>query len=116
MRIDDERLMAYADGELPALDAKRIEAAMANDPVLAARVARFRAVRRALRTAYDDVVKEPVPDHLRALIGDLATHEPAENRPATQPRRAVGNRPSWWVIAVAVAGGLVAGFLLGQFS
>lgn len=114
MQIDDETLMAYADGQLPLMEAKRIEAAIAQDPVLASRVARFRAVRRALRTAYDDVIKEPVPEHLRALIGDLATNEPAERPLQTQlPAR---NARWWWVLVVVGAGGLLIGFLVGQLT
>ncbi len=111
MRIDDETLMAYADGDLPLLEAKRIEAAMADDPVLAARVARFRAVRRALRTAYDDVVKEPVPDHLRALIGDLATNEPPPPLERAEPARGAG-LPAV-PIGTALAVGLILGLVIG---
>jgi anti-sigma factor RsiW len=115
MQIDDETLMAYADGHLPLMEAKRIEAAMAQDAVLAARVARFRAVRRALRAAYDDVVKEPVPDHLRALIGDLATNEPAEPQPV-QTQSSVSGPMRWWLIVLVGAGGLLIGFLVGQLA
>jgi anti-sigma factor RsiW len=68
MRLDDETLMAYADGELSPLEAKRVERAMADDPELARRVARFSATRRALKTAYDTVVSQPVPDHLLKLL------------------------------------------------
>ncbi len=116
MSIDDETLMAYADGELSALETKRVEAAMAEDPALAARVARFRAVRRALRTAYDSVAAEPIPEHLRALLGDVATHEPIE-----PPRQVVNlaeqrnarslrlGPPAWAAIAASLIVGVIAG-------
>lgn len=121
--MTDEELMAYADGELAPLEAKRIEAAMAEDPVLAARVARFRAVRRALRTAYDSVVSEPVPERLRALLGDVAANEPIE-APATtraasvidlnatrdEKRQRRFGPPAW----AAIAASLVVGVLVGR--
>lgn len=116
--MTDEELMAYADGELSPFEAKRIEAAMAEDPVLAARVARFRAVRRALRTAYDSVVSEPVPERLRALLGDVAANEPiAEPTPvinldaARDQKRARRFGPPAWA---AMAASLVVGVLVGR--
>lgn len=118
--MTDEELMAYADGELSPLEAKRIEAAMADDPVLAARVARFRAVRRALRTAYDSVVSEPVPERLRALLGDVAASEPIGPSPvapvadlsaARQQKRAIRFGPPAWA---AMAASLVIGVLVGR--
>jgi negative regulator of sigma E activity len=121
MKITDEDLMAYADGELSPLEAKRIEAAMAEDAELAARVARFRNVRRALRTAYDSVVSEPVPERLRALLGDVAASEPETEAPARtapvidlasareqKPRRF--GPPAW----AAMAASLVVGVLVGR--
>jgi len=118
MKLSDEELMAYADGELPPVEAKRIEAAMAGDPALAARVARFRAVRAALRSAYDSVVSEPVPEHLRALLGDVAAHEPEQQissvidlsveREQRQVRRF--GPPAW----AAMAASLVVGVLVGR--
>lgn len=71
MSFDAESLMAYVAGELSAADAKRVEKAMADDPDLAARVARFRNVRRALRLVYDSVTREPIPDHLMSLLNDV---------------------------------------------
>jgi hypothetical protein len=117
MKLSDEELMAYADGEATPFEAKRIEAAMADDPALAARVARFRAVRRALRTAYDSVVSEPVPERLRALLGDVAASEPTEE-PVTVTSLAVEREkrarptfgpPAWAAIAASLVVGLVAG-------
>lgn len=127
MKITDEELMAYADGELPPLAAKRIEAAMAEDADLAARVARFRAVRRALKTAYDSVVSEPVPEHLRALLGDVAASEPAPSAPraASAPVHLAAAReqrtrrfgpPAWAAMAASLVVGVLAGRALLQPS
>lgn len=122
MRIDDETLMAYADGELTPLEAKRIEAAMAEDPALASRVARFRSVRRALRSAYDSVAAEPIPDRLRALLGEVALHEPIEELKTTpapvvdlsaarEQRQTPRFGPPAWA---AMAASLVIGLLVGR--
>jgi hypothetical protein len=117
MNITDEDLMAYADGELPPAEAKRIESAMAEDTALAARVARFRRVRRALRTAYDSVVSEPIPEHLRALLGDVAAHEPDDTPAAVvdlavaREQRAVRFGPPAWA---AMAASLIVGVLVGR--
>lgn len=80
MTFDAEMLMAYVAGELPATDTKRVEAAMAEDPDLAARVARFRNVRRALRLVYDSVTREPIPDHLMSLLNDV-DDDPTDETP-----------------------------------
>jgi hypothetical protein len=123
MRFDDETLMAYADGQLPPGEAKRVEAAMADDAALAARVARFRNVRRALKLAYDSVTREPVPEHLRALLGDVASSEPPASKPvldfstarATLPVKAQAPRfgpPAWAAMAASLIVGVLAGRLL----
>lgn len=68
MRITDELLMAYADGELDAAASAEVEAAIAADPALAQTVARHRALRRQLREAFAPALDEPVPEHLMALV------------------------------------------------
>lgn len=64
MNYDDEKLMAYADGELdPALRAQ-IAAAIEQDPEIARRVAQHRALRTRMSGAFDKVLEQPVPDRL----------------------------------------------------
>jgi hypothetical protein len=115
MKLTDEELMAYADGEMSAIDAKRVEAAMAADSALAARVARFRAVRRALHTAYDSVLLEPVPERLRALLGDVAASEPAPQRAPVdlaahrEKRQPRFGPPAWAAMAASLIIGVLAG-------
>lgn len=116
MQISDETLMAFADGELPPHEAERIEAEVKRDPLLAARVERFRAVRRALKSAYDSVVEEPIPDRLKALLHDVELNEP--QKPATvvdinaARSRRFGGPPVW----AAIAATLVIGVLAGRWS
>src|SRR5258708_31173958 len=66
MMISDETLMAYADGELDAAARASIEAAMQEDPEIAKRVARHRALRETMQGAFSGVLEEPVPERLIA--------------------------------------------------
>lgn len=104
MTIDPETLMAYADGELDPIAARRIEAAMAGDPVLAAEVDRHRELAASLRAAFDPVAAAPVPSGVETMLRESAKVVPLAAKPA--PRQ----RPFWMG---AVAASLVAGLLAG---
>lgn len=66
--VPDERLMAYADGELPPEEARALEIMIAEDPDLAARVAPFLATRTPKAELYHDMATERVPRHLIEAI------------------------------------------------
>lgn len=104
MTIDPETLMAYADGELDPLAAKRVEAAIAVDPSLAAQVEQHRKLAASLRAAFDPVATAPVPPAVEAMLRDSAKIVPLA------PRSARRERPFWMG---AVAASLVAGLLAG---
>ena len=126
MRFSDEILMAFADDELPEAEAKEVERALAEDPVLAKRVERFRNVRRALRATYDSVAQEPIPERFRALLGDMAANEPAtppQSAPVVDLASVLAQKrarqatasfrpPAWAAIAASVVVGLLVGRLL----
>lgn len=80
----DEELMAFVDGELAPEAARRIEVALACDPALARRVEALRALDRDIAAAFDDILDEPVPDRLRALLAQPGNGgiEGAQARPA----------------------------------
>ena len=83
MNYDDETLMAYADGELDAAQRAEIAAAMENDPGLARRVEKHRALRAQVAGAFVSVLDQPVPERLVAAAhGDAvaATTERAPRR------------------------------------
>ena len=106
MTIDPEMLMAYADGELDPLSAKRVEKAMAADPALAERVAAHRALRATLAGHFAPVAQQPVPARLAALLDD-----------AVVPIRAAPARRRNWLSAgnlAAMAATLVIGLLAGR--
>jgi anti-sigma factor RsiW len=64
--VSETDLHAFIDGELPPERAAAVEAVMAGDPVLAARVRDFRADKLALIAAYGPLADAPVPAALRA--------------------------------------------------
>jgi hypothetical protein len=102
--MTDEMLMAYADGELNPLEAKRVEAAIAADPALAARVEAHRRLRATLADAFAGVPAEPLPERLRA---------PLETNVVQLRPRAAPSRPAWASLAAAMAASLLVGLGLG---
>lgn len=94
MQIDDETLMALADGELDPVRAQALRHAVAADPALQARLHRFEETRRLLgglrMTAPDE---DPLAAMIRAAVRpDAGAALPAEA--ATPPRLgAAGPRP-----------------------
>jgi anti-sigma factor RsiW len=66
MRISDEVLMAYADGEVDSKTRALVEEAIASDPQVARRIAEHKALRGKLRSSYDEVLDEPIPERLLA--------------------------------------------------
>ena len=69
--ISNEVLMAYVDGELDAAARVQVEAELVRSPALRKRVETFRATREPFRTAFDHVMREPVPQHLVDLVRNL---------------------------------------------
>lgn len=101
---DDEMLMAYADGELDPLNAKRVEKAVAADPALAEIVEGHRALRGKLGGAFAPILGEPVPDHLVAMLqSNVVAFTP---RPAPAP-------PRRWLSGLAIAASLMTGIAVG---
>ena len=74
--IREEELHAFIDGELPADRAGMVAAALATDPVLAARIAAFAADKAALAAAFRPIGQQPVPASWIALIQQAAAAAP----------------------------------------
>lgn len=106
MTIDPELLMAYADGELGPIEAKRVERAIAADPALGEEVTRHRALRARLDGHFAAVAEEPVPDRLAAMIRASAVDLPM--------RRHHRRMPTWAPWSGAVAAALVLGLFVGK--
>ncbi|MEO5812774.1 MAG: hypothetical protein ABIU96_00065 [Rhodanobacter sp.] len=108
--IDEITLQAYVDGELDVASAASIDAALAQDDLLARRVHKARELRAQLNAAFDPVLVEPVPAHLAALLH--AESPPAAARVVPLAKAAASRgfgadrrrgRRRWFFPAVAVA-------------
>lgn len=105
MQIDDETLMALADGELPEDEARRVSQAVQADPELQARLRRFSQTRQLLQqgapvpamTAQDDALAARI--RAAAVAGADAAQPPAVAPPAP----ANLNRRPLMAVAAALA-------------
>ena len=91
MTIPDEKLMAYADGELDAAQRAEVEAAMAADAEVARRVEQHRALRKQLNTTFDRVLLETVPDRLVAAARSASAKDAGS---AARPGSSTSKRPA----------------------
>ncbi len=106
MTFTDETLMAYADGELDAETRRRIEAAMANDPAIAAAIAQHQQLKRELQAAFDTGFDGEVPERLIAA----ARSAPAAAATVTDiaaPLRRRWSFAEWGAIAASLLIGIV---------
>jgi len=89
--IDDATLLAFLDGELDAARAAEVGQAVADDPALAERLARHKALGARLKAAFDPVMSEPIPPALLraarapAQVTDLAAFRARRRPPAARP-------------------------------
>lgn len=75
MSIADDRIHAYVDGVLDAMERQVVEAAMRDDAELAARVRQYAEQRKLLRDLYASAAAEPIPARMllkRAAWMDFA--------------------------------------------
>jgi hypothetical protein len=123
MTIPDEILMAYIDDELDASTRAEVERAIVSDPELARRVSRQRALREKLRSAFDGVLSEPVPDRLlaaaRSAPGPSAPNQERGIADLSQARadKAARRARRWsWPEWTAIAASVLLGAVIGQLT
>jgi anti-sigma factor RsiW len=104
----EQKLSAYLDGELPADEAREIEAALAGDPVLQSELETLMAADNAVSAEFEAMLDEPVPLELAKVIFGAPEHS-AVNLP--NPPRAFG-----WMTAVAVVVALIVGGSVGYLG
>lgn len=68
MKLTDEQIAAYADGELPAKEAETIKLAIDQDEAAAERLKMYVESRELLRKEFGHILSDPVPDHLEAVV------------------------------------------------
>lgn len=114
MSIDPEMLMAYVDGELDPIAAKRVERAAEADATLAAEIAQHRRMRARLRSTFDPVAATPPPETLVAMLrasGKVTDIAAVRAKPGQPLLRWL---PAGGAVAAALALGLVIGRGLPQ--
>lgn len=112
MMIDDDKLMAFADGELPAAEREEMERALAVRPDLRARIEEQRRLRHDLRAHYGPVASEEVPEHLLAMLGASGSGTGDEDNVASLAT-ARARRRSWSKPLVSSAVAAAAAFVIG---
>jgi hypothetical protein len=113
MTWSTEDLIAYADGELPAPSRDALERDLDADDALHKRVDVLRAQRTRVAAAYAEVIYEPVPDRLSALLKKPA---PVVTRAAAREEKTVERsaaNDSRWKMGWAAWGGMAACLVLG---
>lgn len=115
----DEKLVAYLDGELDESERAEIAFWLEQDEALRERSAGLSESARLLRTAFDSVLHEPLPERLIAAAHGPSRHAVVElgDARAKLMRRLFGDR-RWWAGVAAAAGlfGLVVGGGFGYFA
>jgi len=99
--ISEADLHASVDGQLPASAMADVEAWLSEHPQDAERIAQYRRHNAALQKAYDDVLREPVPARLRALVEGATERPPQRQRAALMRYAAV---LTWFVVGGVMGG------------
>jgi hypothetical protein len=106
--INDDKVMAYADGELGAEERAEIERAAAADPALRERLEAHQRMRAQLSGAYAGVMDEPVPERLIAAARAPRAADVVDLS-ARREARARWSVREWGAMAASLAGGLIIG-------
>lgn len=114
MIFSDEVLMAYARGQLDQPLRAEVERAMRADQAVAARVARYRALRAHAYQTYGAILDDPMPPPRAPVHGKVVQLDAvrAARQQAAQPAAPSKRRWSWrqWaVLAAALAIGAFEG-------
>lgn len=101
MNINDELLVAFADGELDAAQTAMVERAVSTDPVLQARLAALTRAGELTREVFEAKGHDPVPS---ALIEAIMSGGTAPRQSAATSRRSLRERlADWWQIPLPAA-------------
>lgn len=122
MTIEDEKLMAYLDGELSPEEMKQIDDALETDHELRALLDSQRRLKARLIAHFAPTAEEPIPDRFKTLLESEPAEEEAERSSeivdfvtARRDRETRRNSFGGWglpqlsAIAASLAIGLVAG-------
>jgi len=112
----DDCLIAYLDGEVDASERREIEGWLDTDPTARDKLAALAESAALVRSAFDEVVHEPVPDRLIAAArGEKLSAERRANILPFKRGRSPAGAPagrSWWLglpLAASLCGLLLGG-------
>jgi anti-sigma factor RsiW len=112
----DDRLIAYLDGEVDVPERREIEAWLDNDPAARDKLAALAESAALVRSAFDEVMHEPLPDRLIAAArGETVSVEPSPKIVPFRRGPGTGRAPaarSWWLglpLAASLCGLLLGG-------
>lgn len=122
MKITEEMLIAFADGELDPMAREEVMRAVAADPELERQLAAHRRLRDTLAGHFAPIAEQPVPDHLKTLLEKRDAVPEAPNVVSLAAVRAereeqLARQRRWlpaWGNMVAIAATLVLGLAVGQ--
>ena len=118
----DDRLIAYLDGEVETTERREIEAWLDADPTARERLAALAESANLVRLAFDEVLREPVPERLIvAARGEKTSREPSGKVVLFKARQGAGQAAAsrrWWTGLPVAASlfGLLAGGSVAYFS
>jgi anti-sigma factor RsiW len=111
----DDRLIAYLDGEVDVSERREIEAWLDSDPAARDKLASLAKSAALVRSAFDEIMREPLPDRLIAAArGETVSVEPSAIIVPFRRGQEAGGAPtarSWW-LGLPLAASLF-GLLLG---
>jgi anti-sigma factor RsiW len=112
-RPSEDHLVAYLDGELETTQRQKVETWLDTDPAARHRLAALTQSARLVRLAFDEVLREPIPDRLIAAVRARTDSPPAQAEILPiRPRLAAPSAARRWWLGVPVAASLF-GLLVG---
>ena len=105
MSVDEDRLMAFADGELSGAERAEVEAALAQDASFREKLVAHRRLRAQLSAAFDGALDEPAPTRLM----EAAQPPAAEVVKLSDRRAARWSVREWGAMAASLMFGLFVG-------
>ena len=105
----DDRLIAYLDGEVDASERREIEAWLDSDPAARDKLAALAESAALVRSAFDEVMHEPLPDRLIAAArGERASGGTERKNRTLEARAEDRGRPCRAQLVARVAAGRLA--------
>ncbi len=108
--ISDEKIQDYIDGRLNDHDHASVAAFLLANPDIASRIQRLRDHNDALKAVGTDILAEPVPERLRAVVENARNKQ--ESTTADTDNLYKMHRRGFWE-GLAFSGALAAGIVIG---